>query len=331
MRTLLRTPLSLLSAAALAAGLAACGASPDAGGSTSSRTGSLQLTGQVAPATFGAPVTAVRAASATAVVAQAPVAADGRFTLSVPAGVGYELRFVYAAGESTLVFPRKAGSIDHRFDVTGSGAFDLGTVRRVGDPSAKSYRFAAAGAQAAKGDDGANAEDGPDLECEDGIDAATGLVCIDDDDEELAGMCGGQGNHEGGGPGHGGAMDDDHGKGEGKGDNEGDEADEADGGDEAIDCVDGIDSATGAPCDGGPAANQDGDDDEGDEGDANEQADPTPTDAAIADHNLPSAVGCSHDDAEGGEAVDCEDGIDSATGLPCDGGPEANQDDGEDD
>ncbi|MEQ1501575.1 MAG: hypothetical protein ABMB14_05060 [Myxococcota bacterium] len=39
--------------------------------------------------------------------------------------------------------------------------------------------------------------------------------------------------------------------------------------------------------------------------------------------------GETNDDEQGG--VDCVDGIDAATGAECDGGPSANQDDGEED
>ena len=81
---------------------------------------------------------------------------------------------------------------------------------------------------------------------------------------------------------------------------------------------DGIDSATGLECDGGPAANTDTDESEGDE--AEDEAS-LPAEAAVAEHNLPSALGCESED---GDDVNCEDGIDPATGLECDGGPAAN-------
>ena len=129
------------------------------------------------------------------------------------------------------------------------------------------------------------------VECEDGIDTATGALCVDD--EEPTGMCGGEGDDEEGG-------------------------DDAEG-DAGVDCQDGI--ATGAECDGGPSANQnDGEEEESEEGDENDD----PTDAAVADHNLPAAVGCEQNDEDDGDDVDCEDGIVPATGAECDGGPGAN-------
>lgn len=95
----------------------------------------------------------------------------------------------------------------------------------------------------------------------------------------------------------------------------GDEADSEDGGDEE-DCVDGIDSVTGEECDGGPSANQDDGEHTGDEADAEESDSGDEADTEEEDGG---------DESDG---VDCEDGIDAATGEECDGGPSANQDDG---
>ena len=55
------------------------------------------------------------------------------------------------------------------------------------------------------------------------------------------------------------------------------------------DCVDGID-ATGNECDGGPSANQN--DGESGTGDGETADDALPGQAAVADHNLPAAIGC---------------------------------------
>lgn len=58
------------------------------------------------------------------------------------------------------------------------------------------------------------------------------------------------------------------------------------------DCEDGIDPATGAECDGGPAANQD----DGAEADGEDPADDAPAAGAVADRNLPAAIGCDEED-----------------------------------
>lgn len=105
-------------------------------------------------------------------------------------------------------------------------------------------------------------------------------------------------------------------------DDEGAGACEEDGDADNVNCEDGIDPATGLECDGGPTANAD----DGTE-DSAEDDGATPSEAAVPDHNLPAAMGCAADDDN--DNVECEDGIDPATGLECDGGPAANTDDGE--
>ncbi len=80
-----------------------------------------------------------------------------------------------------------------------------------------------------------------------------------------------------------------------------------------VDCVDGLDAATGAECDGGPAANA-----------ANDLAE-ADTEGTEAEESETS------DAAEEVDGVDCENGIDAATGAECDGGPAANPQDGADD
>jgi hypothetical protein len=248
---------------------------------SSNPAGTLTLTGQAVLASFPAPATAVRAIRGQEVVEQAPVGVDGRFSMSLPAGRGYHLEFIYGNGDATLVFPRSSGAIGSKFDVLGSTGFDLGLVRYIGDPAGQSFYFR--DMSGSSGSDEADA-DGDEVECEDGVDPATGSVCVDDDDEEFEGMCS---------------------------DEEGEKEDEAD----DVECENGIDPATGAECEGGPAANPDDSDED------------TPSDAAVADHNLPAGVGCADED---NDDIECENGIDPATGEECEGGPAANPDDGED-
>jgi len=172
------------------------------------------------------------------------IAPDGTFSLTIPPGKGYRIDFVAASGRPVLVFPRHAGTIEATFDVRGGGTpFDLGNVRYVGDPQGSAYAFLTMSPGAADPDN---------VECEDGIDLATGAVCVDDDDEEGAGVC-----------------------------------DEEDGDNVDEQCEDGIDSTTGGPC-------------AGDSGEIDTDVEEVPTDAAVADHNLPPAIGCA-DEEEGGE------------------------------
>jgi len=94
---------------------------------------------------------------------------------------------------------------------------------------------------------------GDDGECEDGVDP-TGAFCVDDDDEDGVGSC------------------------------------ESDG--EDVNCEDGIDPATGAECDGGPAANSDDGTEKDGVADGETNDDQVPSEAAVADHNLPATIGC---------------------------------------
>jgi len=241
----------------------------------------LEVTGQ---ASFDQPVSRAQALQNGTVVDEAKVSSDGAFALNLPVGSGYQLRFLYDGGEATLVFPRRGGTIDTSFDVTETGRFDLGKVRHVQDPSTKAFHFTGSSQntstttaalvpettgdqtdnEASETDGAENDGEHDDVECENGT-TPDGAVCVDDDANE-------------------GASCDDQ---EGEAD---DDAGEAEDGDTEAD-------------------------------DAGEN---TPGDAAVAEHNLPSTGGdCADDDAD----HECEDGIDPATGQPCDGGPAANQDD----
>lgn len=205
------------------------------------------VTGQVALTSFPFAVDTVSAIRAGRTVIAAPIGADGRFSLAIPAGSAYRLEFAATGGRVGLVFPRAVGTIETSFDVRGhQAAFDMGAVRFVGDPATHTYKTLAAPGGTGDG------------ECEDGVDTTTGAVCVDDN--ENAGSC-----------------------------------EASDGG---VDCQDGIDTATGLACDGGPAANQDN----GTEADGEDPTDDAPSEGAVADKNLPSAIGCG--DEGGAEGSD---------------------------
>lgn len=239
----------------------------------------IHVTGQAELSGFPSAPTSVRATRGQSVVAESSVAADGSFELTIPAGAGYAIDFLSQADSVRLIFPRQTNTVESRFNVLGAGDFNLGTVRYIGDPGTQSYLYLTSAS--------ALESDTDNVQCEDGIDAVTGAVCVDDEDDETAEMCGDA--EEGG--------------------EEGDKAAEVPG----VDCENGIDTATGLECDGGPAANPN---------DGGAEEEDVVTAAAVADHNLPAAVGCPGED---GDDVNCEDGIDPATGLECDGGPAANQ------
>ena len=240
------------------------------------------LTGKVAVAGFPATVNAVRVTQAGTALVEAPLAADGSFAVTIPAGKAYRMEFVHAAGQAGLVAPRQSGVIGATFDVRGGRApFDLGMVRYIGDPRAQSYTYRSTPA--------ADATDGDNVQCEDGIDPTTGAVCVDDNSQD------------------------------------GEVCQAADG--DNVECEDGIDPNTGAPCDGGPAANAT--DNSGTESDGvadsdnvecedgidpttgaacpNDDAEDVPDEAAVADHNLPDALGCGGQEEGGAEGGGAED------------------------
>ena len=219
----------------LALGMSACSSAPSA----------QAVRGTAALTSFPSTPTEVQVHRAGVVVASAAIDADGSFEVAVPPGTGYRIALVNADRAVALVYPRAQGNIELSFDVrSGANAFDLGSVRYTNDLNTRTFAFSLTGE--------------PDGECEDGIDAETGAVCVDDDE----------------GPD---ACDDD-----------------AETDDDGVDCVDGIDSATGDECDGGPAANAPGDDGEVD--DNAETDDDVPGEGAIADHNLPYVFGCDSEE-----------------------------------
>jgi hypothetical protein len=194
------------------------------------------ITGRVAHDSFGAPVASAVITHNGNVVAEAPVASDGSFSISVRAGNGYTLRFRTGAERVALISPRAAGTIETTFAVRGaSSTFDLGLVRKVSQPLATTFHY---GSSPGTDDD--------DVECENGVDP-NGAVCVDDDAQD------GQN-----------CQNDD-----GDGETNDDEA-----------------------------ASGDGDGETDDDGETNDDVDVAQA-AAIAEHNLPSQLGCDEGDGDG--------------------------------
>jgi hypothetical protein len=123
------------------------------------------LTGRVAPG-FPAAVTSVNIIKGSSIVASAPVAADGSFRLSVPAGSSYSIRLV-STGQTALVFPRHSGTVASTFAIRSGGvSFDLGAIYYLGT-STPTFAF----------HDGASSGtcDGEDHD-------SSGATCVDDGD-----------------------------------------------------------------------------------------------------------------------------------------------------
>jgi hypothetical protein len=234
------------------------------------------ISGRVAQSTFSSPISKVKATRPGTTAIDTAVAADGSFTIDLPQGQSYRLEFVHDGGGSALVFPRPGTTLAWRFDVRGGGpAFDIGSVRHVGDPSGLAVTFAHTKVRD-DGDGGmmsfADGALGQEVECEDGRDRMSGAVCVEDtEDQEKGSVCGAS---EHGKPGH-------H------------HAEEP--------CEDGIDAGD---IDGGLACHEShghhGCDDGADGGldcqdDDDGVGESAPVSAAVADRNLPPALGsCEH-------------------------------------
>ncbi|HUT78089.1 MAG TPA: hypothetical protein VM285_10405 [Polyangia bacterium] len=241
------------------------------------------ISGIIAQDTFPSPVTTVRVVSAGNVVTEAAVGSQGGFVFALPVGKNYSIEFASGSHQPGLVFPRKAGGIDATFDIADSqAAFDMGAVRYIGDPSALGFKYVT--------DYNEGEGDNDNVECEDGIDLATGLPCVDDDAEDEAcededddddDECEQEGENEGENEG----CDDDGDNDDDDGDNDDDDGDNDDGDNDDVECEDGVDLATGLPCED----DDDGEVEDDDDGDL-------PSEAAVADKNLPSSLGCGEDD-----------------------------------
>ena len=72
--------------------------------------GNQVVTGRVATETFPSAVVAARVVRSGDVVMESALAADGGFSLSLPAGQSYRIVFQTAANEPGLIFPRAASS-----------------------------------------------------------------------------------------------------------------------------------------------------------------------------------------------------------------------------
>jgi hypothetical protein len=69
------------------------------------------VSGSVALSTFPTPIAVARALQANRVVAEGTVAADGSFSLNIPAGRGYRIEFAAYTIGPDLVFPRSTGGV----------------------------------------------------------------------------------------------------------------------------------------------------------------------------------------------------------------------------
>ena len=226
---------------------------------------------------FPTTVTSVKVTTSTvdswhgdAEVVSAPVSADGTFRVDVLALNGLRLHLI-GDGQSKLVFPRQAGTIDTSFAILGAGAdFDLGAIRYVGDVATTTIVFHQTGTGT-----------GTDTECDDDGHDANGAMCVDDADDDHNTCHQKDKKAKKAKHGHGDGDDGEQEDGEQDGGNDDGEGEHQDGEGEHDD-----------------GDHQDGEHD--DDGDGPDMGD------AVAEHNFP-ADGCSDDKGDDNEGDDGED------------------------
>jgi segregation and condensation protein B len=211
----------------------------------------------------------VRATSGSVTTA-ARIGADGSFRLDLAPGQTYQLEVVRNDGSTVpLVFPRRSGVSTELHVANGASDFNFGRLRLIAPFNSQQFRVGVK----------SGADDGTeeDVECEDGIDALTGLPCADEDDE--AESCE-------------------------EGDDE-ENDDEEDGDTDDIECEDGIDP-DGLPCDDSDDGEEDDEEDDAGSDDAGLSLD----EAAVPELVPPEGLGSCDDEADGGENDEEGDNVD---------------------
>jgi len=210
----------------LLAGACALAAVSSSGCSGAPAPTSSTLTGSVAQASFPKAVSAITVKSDAGKTSTVAVGADGRFSITLEKGAGYQL-FLGADGKSIpIVLKSDQARLQTRVHVKSGGAsLNIGSVRYWGGASTSESKVITGPATGAKS-------------CVSGVFANTSQPCANG---ASAAVCG-EGDGE--------ESDGDNGGDNHNGDNHGEQ-----GADSGADCVDGLDATTKQPCDGGPAAN----------------------------------------------------------------------------
>jgi hypothetical protein len=199
------------------------------------------------------------------------------FRFDLPGQRTYHLYVVDADGSRVpMVFPRAGGLASDSLAVRGGAApFDLGLVRRLAPFDSAAVLISAKSLSSGGETDG----DSDEVECEDGVDAITGLACVEEDDE--VGVC------------------------------EGDDDDVEE------ECEDGVDALTGLACvddddedDGEADDHDDGEVDEDDDEDSDQPMPLALSVASVPEFVPPSGIGScgdEDDDEDEGEDDDKDD------------------------
>jgi hypothetical protein len=158
--------------------------SKDSGGAPTEST----VRGTLALSTFSATPTGIQAIDENGAKITGKLAADGSFSLVLPKDHTYRLVVTTASASEPIVFPRTTGKLDTTFRMSGGGAaVALGSVRHYDSAPAGGFMSVGTSKQL-RSSEPAPAEGDGDGECEDGVDAATGAACVDDDADPTGAM-----------------------------------------------------------------------------------------------------------------------------------------------
>lgn len=157
------------------------------GACSSTVTGTAEIRGAIDAATFSSEVRAIEVRDEAGAVMRPTVEAGGAFRFHAVEGHTYSMHVVTASGLVPVLFPRGSG-LDGQFQVVGGGATaNLGKVKHYDAVPAEGFVVRSAVTQQCEDEDDEDDEDGDwggDGECENGVDATTGLACADGDDHQ---------------------------------------------------------------------------------------------------------------------------------------------------
>jgi hypothetical protein len=159
--------------AVLVVGVAGCAknVTPGPADTTSSVTGALTI------ASFPQAPTAVEAIDEKGAKVWGVLAADGKFSFSLPKAHSYHFNIVLPSGSEPLVFPRASKRLDTTVKIaTGGAVIALGAIRHLAAAQADGFMVKSA-PSASSVQPKTEAADG---ECENGKDSKTGAACVDE-------------------------------------------------------------------------------------------------------------------------------------------------------
>jgi hypothetical protein len=167
----------------LALGLLATAAALAATACGSSVTGTAEVQGALDASSFPGQASVIEVTNEAGNVMRPKIDSSGKFRFFAVSGHTYAMRVVLQGGSEPIVFPRSSGKLDKTFQVNGIAKADLGLIKHY--TSVPTGGFIVNDTANDPGQCGGDEEDdGGDGECENGIDATTGLACADGDHQD---------------------------------------------------------------------------------------------------------------------------------------------------